>query len=228
VARFDQPIEQPMTVGKRARARRRADEAPHSGRSHAIKVAAGPVVFHCQIAAERPTQCPKRLLEDGEIGLPFWVVLGHVEQHGRPPSPAGLLCPSAQRPCRRTSKPRDKFPPPHLRPPEICRRAYSHPGRIGTGADGVVAHPSCPSPHVRLGVVVDKTAILGTGGGAAPIPLPDETTHERQTRRRGLDAEGDIRAHSALIPSSLMMGHHFLASAFRMASSASGVCRWRG
>jgi hypothetical protein len=34
--------------------------------------------------------------------------------------------------------------------------------------------------------------------------------------------------HSVLIPNSLMSGHHFLASAFTSAPSASGVCRSRG
>jgi hypothetical protein len=34
--------------------------------------------------------------------------------------------------------------------------------------------------------------------------------------------------HSALIPNSLMMAHHFSASAFTTAPSASGVCRERG
>src|SRR6516164_5326317 len=36
------------------------------------------------------------------------------------------------------------------------------------------------------------------------------------------------RAHSGLIPSSLMIGHHFSASALRRAFSASGVWRSRG
>jgi hypothetical protein len=31
--------------------------------------------------------------------------------------------------------PRYELSPSHIRPPEICRQAYSHPGRIGTGAD---------------------------------------------------------------------------------------------
>src|SRR5262249_36396729 len=34
--------------------------------------------------------------------------------------------------------------------------------------------------------------------------------------------------HSALSPNSLMSGHHFSASAFTSAPSASGVCRSRG
>src|ERR1700687_3567897 len=38
----------------------------------------------------------------------------------------------------------------------------------------------------------------------------------------------DLPAHSPLIPNSLMSGHHFSASAFTSAPSASGVCRSRG
>jgi hypothetical protein len=37
-----------------------------------------------------------------------------------------------------------------------------------------------------------------------------------------------MRPHSALIPNSLMSGHHFSAPAFTSASSASGVCCSRG
>jgi hypothetical protein len=37
-----------------------------------------------------------------------------------------------------------------------------------------------------------------------------------------------IAVHSALIPNSFIIGHHFSASAFTSAASASGVCRSRG
>jgi len=37
-----------------------------------------------------------------------------------------------------------------------------------------------------------------------------------------------VRVHSALIPNSLMSGHHFSASALTMAPSVSGVCCARG
>jgi hypothetical protein len=46
-----------------------------------------------------------------------------------------LLRPRPHWPQRRTAQPCDELPPSHLRPPEICRQAYSHPGCIGTGAD---------------------------------------------------------------------------------------------
>jgi len=39
----------------------------------------------------------------------------------------------------------------------------------------------------------------------------------------GYDRNQTLRAHSGLIPSSLMIGHHLSASAFRRAPNTSGV-----
>jgi hypothetical protein len=57
-----------------------------------------------------------------------------------------------------------------------------------------------------------------------------------QTKPGGMSSLPRVPAHwaetparySAFIPSSLMIGHHFWASAFCKAASASGVCRSRG
>jgi hypothetical protein len=61
-----------------------------------------------------------------------------------------------------------------------------------------------------------RSAVEGTAEGPAP------------RYRLTLLTPSGLADHSGLMPNSLMIGHHFSASAFTSAPSASGVCRSRG
>jgi hypothetical protein len=62
-----------------------------------------------------------------------------------------------------------------------------------------------------------------------PSWLADSQRHSlvRQEHGRAIPLL-DLADHSALMPDALMIGHHFFASAFCKAASASGVCCSRG
>jgi hypothetical protein len=49
---------------------------------------------------------------------------------------AARQAPRGERPRGRRAQSGNELTPKHLRPPEILRQAYNHPGPIGTGADG--------------------------------------------------------------------------------------------
>src|SRR5215813_4689950 len=71
-------------------------------------------------------------------------------------------------------------------------------------------------------------AVLGRHGGA--FDQGEEIALHAFARHVGAGNRGakKVLPHSALIPNSLMSGHHFSISAFCKAASASGVCWSRG
>src|SRR6266566_2793222 len=79
-------------------------------------------------------------------------------------------------------------------------------------------------PRIRpsqgfLGPIVPHPTVLSLAGTAAVLEIDVENSRASQWQ---------VLPHSAPIPNSLMIGHHFSASDFCIAASASGVCFSRG
>src|SRR6267378_662179 len=91
----------------------------------------------------------------------------------------------------------------------------------------------CSPPVSELGHLQPSRAVPSDGSlspdSCRPgrVPLTAELGQNR-TRETGTIEFPKALPHSALIPNSLMIGHHFSASAFTSAPSVSGVCRSRG
>src|SRR6516165_8977196 len=110
-------------------------------------------------------------------------------------------------------------PIPHRRRPSIY-------GSLARTSDALELQPNASfhDPENRRG-----GCLRGKCSGTAPKmqELSARDFHSVPPSRAAM-GQNLTPVHSGLIPSSLMIGHHFSASAFRRAASASGVWRSRG